>query len=886
LLFEAEDGAGGIVAKKLTLRDGTGKEGVLSILSPRGGSPYGAYVTVRGSLVVPAEAGDRYSSPLEYRVESSEVFDVVSPTVKGDAELQSDGSFEFVFSTKELTGPQILTVIARSKDETQTEAAIEIVPGDSDIPTFSIKPGDGWILCDWDPLPLMRHHSLLYAKQGASDWSAVRNVEPPYVLDSLANGARYKVRVEALSREEEELSSSDLWGIPLSVRTLRPDVMAEYGQLRLTWQAIAGADEFEVQRSTAEDGEYENISGTIAASSYLDTAIRYGKTYYYRINPAGQRAIASEFVFGQSLAFSQQRISLSGYWQIEDASDLTIRGDYAYLASGQRGLLIIDLYHPDSLEMAGSLETEAASGVALDNGHAFVADGPRGLKVIDIANPLDPRQIGSRKTTNALSVAVRGDYAFVADGEKGLKVLDVSSLKRPSRIASIEVGYTRHVTLAGDRAYTTGSAGLIIWDITDPAVPVELGRYASIDARRVEIRGRYAFVADSGVGLQIIDVADPSQPTVAGSYPSPSARDVSLEENSAFLADADRGVIVLDISDTSRPVLFDSFPLDNIKALEVRNDRIYCIDSTGFRILDLFILGKSFDVASCDTDGKAYGIHLEGERAYIADHQGGLKVVDITNPLEVTDNSVAAEAPTEYAEDVVVNGDLAFVADGPEGLKVIDLAGGDSRELPVIGSWTTDGSAKAVVEKSGVVYLADSRGGLQIIDVSKPNRPVHLIGSEPFEARDLAVVNEFAFVVAKSGLKVFEISKLEEPALVSTYDLPGARKLALWQDVLLLLGTSGLEVVDVSDPTSPKRMGSYVTPAGEGIAIQGRYAYLAESYRGLTVLDLAQGGDPVPVSTSESLYAVDVAVREGYAYVVDVEGLKVVQILIPPWMIP
>jgi hypothetical protein len=263
-----------------------------------------------------------------------------------------------------------------------------------------------------------------------------------------------------------------------------------------------------------------------------------------------------------------------------------------------------------------------------------------------------------------------------------------------------------------------------------------------------------------------------------------------------------------------------------------------------------------------------------------------LKVVDITNPLEVTDNSVAAEAPTEYAEDVVVNGDLAFVADGPEGLKVIDLAGGDSRELPVIGSWTTDGSAKAVVEKSGVVYLADSRGGLQIIDVSKPNRPVHLIGSEPFEARDLAVVNEFAFVVAKSGLKVFEISKLEEPALVSTYDLPGARKLALWQDVLLLLGTSGLEVVDVSDPTSPKRMGSYVTPAGEGIAIQGRYAYLAESYRGLTVLDLAQGGDPVPVSTSESLYAVDVAVREGYAYVVDVEGLKVVQILIPPWMIP
>jgi len=90
--------------------------------------------------------------------------------------------------------------------------------------------------------------------------------------------------------------------------------------------------------------------------------------------------------------------------------------------------------------------------------------------------------------------------------------------------------------------------------------------------------------------------------------------------------------------------------------------------------------------------------------------------------------------------------------------------------------------------------------------------------------------------------------------------------------------------VDVSDPKAPVLKGRYETSSVEAIAANGKYAYVAEGYRGLTVLDISRPSRPAVVSACDDVFAVGVAVKGGYAIVADSFGLRIIQILIPDWL--
>jgi hypothetical protein len=56
-------------------------------------------------------------------------------------------------------------------------------------------------------------------------------------------------------------------------------------------------------------------------------------------------------------------------------------------------------------------------------------------------------------------------------------------------------------------------------------------------------------------------------------------------------------------------------------------------------------------------------------------------------------------------------------------------------------------------------------------------------------------------------------------------------------------GYSGLRVIDVSDPTDPQERGYYDTPGrAEGVAVCGSYAYVADVGAGLQVIQFYGGG--------------------------------------------
>jgi fibronectin type 3 domain-containing protein len=68
------------------------------------------------------------------------------------------------------------------------------------------------------------------------------------------------------------------------------------GRVSLTWTAAGGAQAYNLYRGTASNGETQLAPG-IAGTSYVDTAVTNGTTYYYKIagtNANGEGALSNE----------------------------------------------------------------------------------------------------------------------------------------------------------------------------------------------------------------------------------------------------------------------------------------------------------------------------------------------------------------------------------------------------------------------------------------------------------------------------------------------------------------------------------------------------------------------------------------------------------------
>ncbi len=87
------------------------------------------------------------------------------------------------------------------------------------------------------------------------------------------------------------------------------------GQVHLTWAQVTGAEEYEVHRADAEDGDYELLAET-DGTTYLDTGIPSGTVYWYRVRAcrAGECSPFSEAVSG----YPQSEPGPTGLWASYD----------------------------------------------------------------------------------------------------------------------------------------------------------------------------------------------------------------------------------------------------------------------------------------------------------------------------------------------------------------------------------------------------------------------------------------------------------------------------------------------------------------------------------------------------------------------------------------
>jgi len=160
-------------------------------------------------------------------------------------------------------------------------------------------------------------------------------------------------------------------------------------------------------------------------------------------------------------------------WPREPVQNVAVSGNYAYVATGQAGLLVIDVSDPANPQRVGGCDTNGpASAVAVSGGNAYAATGQAGLQVIDVSDPAHPQRVGGYDTSGfAYGVAVSGNYAYVADGPAGLQVIDVSDPAHPRRMGGYNTsGSAYGVAVSGNYAYVAdGDWGLAVFNL--PSAP-------------------------------------------------------------------------------------------------------------------------------------------------------------------------------------------------------------------------------------------------------------------------------------------------------------------------------------------------------------------------------------------------------------------------------
>ena len=120
------------------------------------------------------------------------------------------------------------------------------------------------------------------------------------------------------------------------------------------------------------------------------------------------------------------------------------------------------------------------------------------------------------------------------------------------------------------------------------------------------------------------------------------------------------------------------------------------------------------------------------------------------------------------------------------------------------------------------------------------------------------------------------------PELVGRVHGGTARALAVAGDLAFLAGGHELLIADVSDPLTPRVVGD-VWITAQDVAVSGDYAYVASG--GLAVIDVSTPSAPVEVGfydLPDYDYPIDVAVSDGYAYIVtNTARLRVIDVSVP-----
>lgn len=278
-----------------------------------------------------------------------------------------------------------------------------------------------------------------------------------------------------------------------------------------------------------------------------------------------------------------------------------------------------------------------------------------------------------------------------------------------------------------------------------------------------------------------------------------------------------------------------------------------------------------------DTRGEAWDVEISGNYAYIADHDGGITVADISNPSNPFEVSSVETPGRALTIEVVSN--FAYVADRRGGLRVFNVS--DPAKPTEVGFFDTEDDAWGVTVSGNYAYVAVDTDGLQILDISDPANPTEVSRFDtPGRAVNVRVRGNYAYVADYSGgLRILNISDPANPVEVSSLSAQDEIWDIDFKGIYAYVADHGIRVIDISDPANPTEVGNFKTSdSAWDVTVSGNYAYIAADNAGVRTINVSDPASPFETGyfkTPDPAYGVSsdgdfvyIAAKESGVYII------------------
>jgi len=411
-----------------------------------------------------------------------------------------------------------------------------------------------------------------------------------------------------------------------------------------------------------------------------------GKTTCMYLFPSADYLAVSDFLNGVYL------LDMTHPWIPTWTSTCSLANSYATYVTGRDNFVACSY-------AAEGIQTFNASGNQLDyleignkcggvfavGDYLYVSQGDSGLNVINSQTPSNLYSQAEYPLPGQVwNVEVRGNVAYVANMLEGLTVMNVANPAAPVKVESHPtVWWAKDVLVSpdGNHLYVADfGAGIQVYSLSDPLHPALVGTAATIPdtgAHGLVYRNGYLYVSNYLAGMNVFDVTDPTDPTLVYVTPDTvdSYREVAFTEDGQhiFAVAEDNGILVYTV--IAPDSLHYEYTLTVCRTpndICISGDYAYVADGAyGLKVLDVSNYAYVFAVDSLPTLSQMFGVGLLDENHLaIADYEAGVAVVNISNPLNISEID-RCETPG-FALNVTGGGDYLYVSDMYE-LTVMDL---------------------------------------------------------------------------------------------------------------------------------------------------------------------------------------------------------------------
>jgi len=238
-------------------------------------------------------------------------------------------------------------------------------------------------------------------------------------------------------------------------------------------------------------------------------------------------------------------------------------------------------------------------------------------------------------------------------------------------------------------------------------------------------------------------------------------------------------------------------------------------------------------------DGSARDVDASGAYAYVAAWDGGVIVVDVSNPM-VPVTALRYDTPG-FTHGVTVAGSILFVADGVEG--VISFSLSDPANPVELARLKLSGmDAHDVAVSGNYAYAAGGAGGLYALDISNPDSLINVgVYNQGGDVRDVELSGNYAYTAEMNeGLRVIDINRPDSMFAVDQYVGSGLQiyDVSLWAGyAYVAAGDDGAQAVDVSTPSSITIADFFVKNGVMGIVAMGSLTYISAGALGVEVIN-------------------------------------------------